>query len=74
MKRKISSLTITLFNFDRLPDEDGKKFDAKNEDHDEKMWKNEFDFWIFQVKVRLHDNFYENLGRKNLTLLYKIFD
>ena len=38
-----SSLTFSLFNFDYLPDEDGKKVDAKNEDEDEKIWKNEFD-------------------------------
>ena len=37
-----SSLTISLFSFDYLPDEDGKK--AKNEDDDEKIWKNEFEF------------------------------
>ena len=35
-----SSLTISLFNFDYLPDEKGKKVDAKNEDEDEKIWKN----------------------------------
>ena len=39
IKRK-SSLTISLFNFDYLPDEKGKKVDAKNEDEDEKIWKN----------------------------------
>ena len=39
-----SSLTISLFNFDYLLDEDGKKVDAKNEDEDEKIWKNEFGF------------------------------
>ena len=43
-----SSLTISLFNFDYLPDEDGKKVDAKNENEHEKIWKNEFDFWIHQ--------------------------
>ena len=37
MKRK-SSLTISLFNLDYLPDDNGKKVDAKNED------ENEFDF------------------------------
>ena len=31
-----SSWTISLFNFDYLPDEDGKKVDSKNEDEDEK--------------------------------------
>ena len=29
-----SSLTISPFNFDYLPDEDGKTVDAKNEDED----------------------------------------
>ena len=29
-----SSLTILLFNFDYLPDEDGKTVDVKNEDED----------------------------------------
>ena len=41
---KKSSLTISLFNFDYLPDKDGGKVGAKNEDEDEKTWKNEFDF------------------------------
>ena len=36
MKSK-SSLTISLFNFDYLPDEDGKKIDAKIKDEDEKF-------------------------------------
>ena len=30
------SLTVGLFKFDYLSDEDGKKVDAKNEDEDEK--------------------------------------
>ena len=46
------------------PDEDGKKLDAKNEDEDEKIWKNEFDFWILHMKIRLYDNFHENLRKK----------
>ena len=60
-------LTISLFNFDYLPDEDGKKIDAKNDDRDGKVWKNEFDFSIFHIKIWLHDNFHENLRTKNLT-------
>ena len=43
MKPK-SSLSISLFNFDCLTDEDREKVDAKNEDEDEKIWKNEFEF------------------------------
>ena len=35
-----SSLTISLFNFDYLSDEDGKKVDVKNEDECEKICKN----------------------------------
>ena len=46
-----SSLTTSLFNFDYLPDEDGKKVDAKNKDEDEKIWKNEFVFEFFISKV-----------------------
>ena len=37
-------LTILLFNFDYLPDGDGKKVDAKNED--EEIWKIEFDLFF----------------------------
>ena len=66
MKWKIS-LTISLFNFDYLPNEDEEKFDAKNEDENEIICKSEFDFWILHIKIRLHDNFHENLRRKNLT-------
>ena len=44
-----------------------KKIAAKNENEDEKICKNEFHFLIFHIKIRLYDNFYENLRRKNLT-------
>ena len=39
MKPK-SYLTISLFNFDCLTDEDGGKIVTKNEDKDEKIQKN----------------------------------
>ena len=72
-----SSLTISLFNFDYLPDEDGKKVDAKIEDEDKKIWKNEFDFefgfWIFHIKIKLNGNFQENLGTKNLDPFLRTF-
>ena len=35
-----SSLTVSVFNFNYLPDEDW----CQNRDADEKIWKNEFDF------------------------------
>ena len=44
MKIWKSPFTISLFNFDYLSDEDGEKVDAKNEDEDEKISKNEFHF------------------------------
>ena len=62
---KKSSLTISLFNFDYFPDDGGKKVDAKNEDEDEKIWKNEFDFWILHMKIRSNDNFHEDFRKKN---------
>ena len=67
-----SSLTISLFNLHYLPDKDGEKNDAKNEDEDEKIWKNDFDFWIFHIKIRLYDNFHENL-RKKMDPFFKTF-
>lgn len=36
MKEKVC-LIISLFNRDYLPDENGKKIDAKNEDKDEQI-------------------------------------
>ena len=68
MKIWKSPFTISLFNFDYLSDEDGEKFNAKNEDEDEKIWKNKFHFWIFYIKIRFYGNFHENLRRKDLTL------
>ena len=50
-----------------MPDEDGKKVDTKNEDEDEKIWENEFNFSILHIKIRLYGNFHENLWEKNLT-------
>ena len=37
---------------------------GKNKDEDKKVWKNEFDFWIFHIKIRFCGNFHENLGKK----------
>ena len=56
-------LTISLFNFDHLPDEDGKKSWCQKLDEDERMeeW---FDFWILHIKIRWDDNFHENLWKK----------
>ena len=28
------------------------------------MWKNEFDFWIFHIKIRLYGSFHKNLRKK----------
>ena len=50
---------------------DGKNVDAKNENVDEKNWKNEFDFWILRIKIRLNDNFHENLRKKTDPFLKK---
>ena len=60
------SLTVSLFNFDYLPDENGKNIDAIKKDGDKKIWKNEFDLLIFPFKVRSYDRIHENLRRKNL--------
>ena len=42
IKNFINYITIALFSY--LPDEDDKKVDVKNEEEDEKIWKNEFGF------------------------------
>ena len=57
----------------------GNKFDlffkpfltnrGKNKDEDEKIWKNEFDFWILHVKIGLYGNFHENPRKKYLPFL-----
>ena len=39
----------------------------KNQNVNEKMWENEFDFWILRIKIRLYGNFHENLRKKFLT-------
>ena len=66
--------TIWLSLFDYLPYVDvKKKNDAKNKGGDEEIWKNEFEFWSFYVKIRLHDNFHEYLRRKNSTYFLRHF-
>ena len=60
MKSK-SSLTILLFNFDYLLDEDGKKVDVKNKDEDEKFGRMNLSFEFSISK----------LG--NMTILMKIW-
>ena len=72
-EKKIS-LIIWLFNFDYLPDGDEEKVDAKNENEDEKYWKNELDFWIFHIKIRFYGNCHENLRKKNWLIFKVIFD
>ena len=37
---------------------------GKNEDEDEKIWGNDFNFWILHIKIRLNGIFHKNL-RKN---------
>ena len=40
---------------------------GKNEDEDEKIWENEFNIWVFYIKIRLSGSFHGNLLKKNLT-------
>ena len=56
---KISE-TISLFSFDDLPEEDGEKVDAKNEDDNEKFGRLNL---IFEFSI-------SNLGY--MTILFKI--
>ena len=66
-----SFLTISLFNFESLPNEDEKNVEAKN-----RGWENLEDWiWFLSslIKIRLHENFHENLRRKNLTQFLRHF-
>ena len=56
-----------------MPDNDGEKVDAKNEDEDEKTWKNEFAFWILHIKIRLYGICHENLRKKKFDPFLKTF-
>ena len=44
---------------------------GKNEDEDEQIWKNEFEYWI--PHIRLCSNFHENLRKKNFDPFFKTF-
>ena len=46
---------------------------GKNEDEDDKIWKNEFDFGILHIKIRLWCNFHEFLKKKKLTHFLRHF-
>ena len=37
---------------------------GKNEDENEKLWENEFNFSIIHITIRLCDSFHENLRKK----------
>ena len=37
---------------------------GKNEDEKEKVWKNESDFWILHIKIKLCGKFNKNLRKK----------
>ena len=43
---------------------------GKNKNECEKIWENEFDFWILHIKIRLYGTFHKNL-RKNI--FFEIF-
>ena len=68
-KKLFHYFTIQLWLFDG----DGKKVDIKNKNEDEKISKNEVEFWILHVKIRLRDNFHENLRRKQFDPFFKTF-
>ena len=46
---------------------------GKNENENEKIWKNEFNFWILHIKVMLYGTFHENLCKKNWPNFFKRF-
>ena len=46
---------------------------GKNEDEDEKNWKNETNFRILHIKIRLCSNFHENLRKHFLMHLLRHF-
>ena len=46
---------------------------GKNEDEDEKVRKNEFNFWVLHTKIKLCDNFHKNWRRKKLLTHFLYF-
>ena len=46
---------------------------GKNENEDEKNWKNEFNFLILDIRIRLYGNFHENRRKTFLTLFLLYF-
>ena len=46
---------------------------GKTEDENEKIWKNELNFLILHIKIRLYGNFYENMLKKVLTHFFRHF-
>ena len=46
---------------------------GKTEDENEKIWKNELNFLILHIKIRLYGNFYENMLKKVLTHFFGHF-
>ena len=37
---------------------------GKSKTENEKIWENEFDFWIFHIIIRLYSTFHKNLRKK----------
>ena len=60
-----SSLTIWLYNFDYFTGEDGKKVNAENEDEDEKILRNEFEYCILHIKIGYMTIFMKIWEKKN---------
>ena len=46
---------------------------GKNKDENKEIWKNEFDFRIPHIKIRLRNCFHENLSKKFFTHFFRHF-
>ena len=46
---------------------------GRNEDEDEKVWENEFNFLIIHIKIRLYGNFHENPLKKMFEPFFRTF-
>ena len=46
---------------------------GNNENEDEKSWKNEFNFWILHIKIRLYGTFRESLWKTIFDPFFRTF-
>ena len=76
LRKKWNEKVISLFHYSTLTvwwRWEKSWYQKKKKNEDEKISKNEFEFWILHAKIKLCDNFHKNLRRKQFDPFFNTF-